>query len=61
MADRQWMAEGVQVFETGTEQWLAEGVSFVEDQAAAGGATVGMAFNKGATLEGTTLGGRTIA
>jgi hypothetical protein len=26
MADRQWFAEGVQVFETGTEEWFAEGV-----------------------------------
>ncbi len=39
MADRQWFAEGVQVFETGTEEWFAEGVQLAEDQAAAAAAT----------------------
>ncbi len=33
MADRQWFAEGVQVFETGEEEFFVEGVQVCEDQA----------------------------
>ncbi len=35
MAERQWFAEGVQVFETGEEEYFVEGVQLNEDQAAA--------------------------
>lgn len=36
MPDRQWFAEGVQVFETGEEEFFAGGVQLTEDQAEAG-------------------------
>lgn len=36
MADRQWFAEGVQVFETGEEEFFAEGWQINEDEAASG-------------------------
>lgn len=39
MADRQWFAEGVQIYEEGTEEFFAEGVQVAEDQAAAATAT----------------------
>ncbi len=39
MADRQWVAEGVQVYETGEEEWQAEGVQLAENQPDAAAAT----------------------
>lgn len=35
MADRQWFAGGVQVFETGEEEYFVNGIQLNENQAAA--------------------------
>lgn len=35
MADRQWFAQGVQVYETGEEEYFVQGLQVCEDQAAA--------------------------
>ena len=35
--DRQWMSEGVQVFEEGEEEYCIEGMQLTEDQPTDGG------------------------
>lgn len=36
MADRQWLVEGVQIYETGEEEYFVEGLQLCENQADAG-------------------------
>ena len=33
MADRQWFAEGIGIFEEGEEEYFVEGIGIAEDQA----------------------------
>lgn len=40
MADRQWFAEGVAVYESGTEEYFVECFGISEDQAETGSETV---------------------